>query len=75
LPLVSDVPREIVLLGVQPASTDWGTDLTAPVAATLGTLLDAAIEQLQAWSQEAPVAPANQAAKAAVADETRRGEV
>jgi len=52
LPLISEVPREIVLLGVQPASTDWGTELSAPVEAALGPLVDAAIEQLFRWSQE-----------------------
>jgi hydrogenase maturation protease len=52
LPLVSDIPREIVLLGVQPASTDLGTELSAPVEAALGPLLDAAVEQLFRWSQE-----------------------
>lgn len=51
LPLVSDVPREIVLLGAQPASTDWGTELTAPVAAVLEKIVDAAVEQLLEWSQ------------------------
>ncbi len=59
LPLVSDMPREIVLLGVQPASTEWGTELSAPVEAALGALVDAAVEQLLIWSQEtaAPLAP------------------
>ena len=52
LPLVSEMPREIVLLGVQPASTDWGTELSAPVDAALGPLVDAAVEQLFRWSQE-----------------------
>jgi len=52
LPLVSETPREIVLLGLQPASTDWGTELSAPVAAELGNLVEAALEQLLVWSQE-----------------------
>ncbi len=52
LPLVSDTPRETVLLGVQPASTDWGTELSAPVEAALGPLVEAAVEQLLRWSQE-----------------------
>jgi hydrogenase maturation protease len=55
LPLVSDAPREIVLLGVQPASTDWGTDLSAPVEAALASLVEAAVEQLLRWSQETAV--------------------
>ena len=52
LPLVSDLEREIVLLGVVPFSTDWGTELTAPVQAAMGTLLDAAVDQLTRWSAE-----------------------
>jgi len=51
LPLVSNASSEIVLLGVQPASADWGTALTPPVQAALGSLVDAAIEQLLAWAQ------------------------
>ena len=54
LPLVSDVPREIVLLGVQPASTDWGTELSPPVQTALGPLVEAAVEQLLLWSETTP---------------------
>jgi hydrogenase maturation protease len=53
LPLVSNAPEEVVLLGVQPGSTDWGCELTAPVAAALDALLELAIEQLQAWMRGA----------------------
>jgi hydrogenase maturation protease len=49
LPLVSDVPREIVLLGAQPGSTDWGAQLSPPVEAALPKLVDAAVEQLREW--------------------------
>jgi hydrogenase maturation protease len=52
LPLVSNAPREIVLLGVQPASTDWGIQLSPLVEASLNTLVDAAVEQLLLWSRE-----------------------
>jgi hydrogenase maturation protease len=54
LPVVSDIPREIVLLGVQPASTDWGTELSPPVQSALGPLVDAAVEQLLLWAQATP---------------------
>jgi hydrogenase maturation protease len=54
LHVVSDMPREIVLLGVQPASTDWGTELSPPVQLALGPLVDAAVEQLLLWSQTTP---------------------
>jgi hydrogenase maturation protease len=62
LPLVSQVTKEIVLLGVVPLSTDWGTELTPPVEAALGALVDAAVEQLVRWSQV--VAPAAEIAAA-----------
>jgi len=50
LPLTSDAPIEVVLLGIQPADTDWGTELSPAVEANLGELVDAAIEQLELWS-------------------------
>jgi hydrogenase maturation protease len=50
LELLGESPEEIVLLGVQPLSTEWTTELTPPVREALGPLLDAVIEQLKAWS-------------------------
>ena len=50
LPLVSDIDREIVLFGVQPASTDWGTELSAPVAVAVEPLVEKALEHLLRWS-------------------------
>lgn len=41
--------QEIVVLGVQPASTDWGTTLSAEVEAALEPLVDAALAQVQLW--------------------------
>jgi hydrogenase maturation protease len=52
LPLVSTTRREIVLLGVTPLSTDWGTELTAPVAAALEGLVEEAVAQLAHWVGE-----------------------
>ena len=52
LPLVSTTRREIVLLGVTPLSTDWGTELTAPVAAALEGLVEEAVTQLAHWVGE-----------------------
>lgn len=43
--LTSRTP-EVVLLGVQPASTDWGTELSPAVAAVLPALADAAVAEL-----------------------------
>jgi hydrogenase maturation protease len=54
LPLVSTTRREIVLLGVTPLSTDWGTELTAPVAAALEGLVEEAAAQLAHWVGETP---------------------
>jgi hydrogenase maturation protease len=46
----------VVLLGVQPATTDWGTELSAPVQAAMDSLLEAAITELR--SRVAAEAPA-----------------
>ena len=54
LPLISESPIEVVLLGIQPAETGWGTELSDSVASNLQELVEAAAEQLQEWS-EAPV--------------------
>ena len=39
-------PPEVVLLGVQPATTEWGTELSPAVAAVLPALADAAVAEL-----------------------------
>ena len=49
LELLGELPGEIVLLGVQPLSIDWGTELTAPVRQTLDRLPSLVIDQLLAW--------------------------
>jgi hydrogenase maturation protease len=36
----------VVLLGVQPATTDWGTELSPPAAAAMDSLIEAAIAEL-----------------------------
>lgn len=59
LPFVSTTPREIVLLGVQPKSTDWGTELSVPVEVALSQLLEMAIAELVSWSQ-GPSLPSKQ---------------
>jgi hydrogenase maturation protease len=51
LSLLDATPREVILLGVQPKSTDWGTGLSAEVEARLGGLVEAAWEQLSNWLQ------------------------
>jgi len=49
--LVSNIPQEIVVLGVQPAYTDWGTTLSPSVEAALAGLVEAALTQLQLWEK------------------------
>jgi hydrogenase maturation protease len=69
--LVSIRPQDIVVLGVQPANTDWGTTLSSEVEAALVPLVDAALAQLNLWkesrcrslsTQQSP-APAGQVSK------------
>ena len=48
--LVSSKPQDIVVLGVQPANTDWGTTLSPDVEAALARLIDAAVAQLLVWN-------------------------
>ncbi len=52
LQLMEAPPTKIVLLGVQPESTDWGTSLTAPVESAQNDLVEAAIEQIERWRKE-----------------------
>jgi len=52
LSLASEERPDIVLLGIQPASTDWGTRLTPKIEAALGPLVAMAIAVLTSWSQE-----------------------
>src|SRR5208282_2125075 len=49
--LVSTRPQDIVVLGVQPANTDWGTSLSPEVEAALAPLVDAALAQLELWKE------------------------
>lgn len=54
LALVAVRPQEIVILGVEPENTGWGTSLSPTVEAGLPALIDAAVAQLQSWSQSDP---------------------
>ncbi len=49
LELLGETPEQIVLLGVQPLSTEWSAELTPSVRDALGPLCDAVIQQLEAW--------------------------
>ena len=47
--LLGEEPKEVVVLGIEPVSTEWGAELTPPVQARLASLVDLVIEQLQSW--------------------------
>jgi hydrogenase maturation protease len=50
LSLLEERPAEIAVLGVQPLSTDWGTELSQPVGDALNAVLGLAIGQARSWS-------------------------
>lgn len=50
LSLTSGAPLAIVVLGVQPEATGWGTQLSRKVAAALPRLVESALAQLAHWS-------------------------
>lgn len=45
-------PREIVLLGVQPSTTELGTVLSTPVQQALPAFIDAALTELSRWAEK-----------------------
>jgi len=51
LALVSAEPQEIVVLGLQPGYTDWGTSLSPEIESALPALVDAALSELGRWAQ------------------------
>lgn len=51
--LLGNEPGDIVLLGVQPASTEWGLELSTEVAAALPLLMRAAENQIVSWMEPA----------------------
>jgi hydrogenase maturation protease len=46
LRVLTNQTPEVVLLGMQPASTEWGTGLSPAVAAVLPAFADAAVAEL-----------------------------
>jgi len=60
LELLGEAPPEIVVIGVQPQSTEWGAELTEAVAKALPRLIDNVIAQLECWSKEHTDANAGQ---------------
>lgn len=49
LELLGEAPEEMVLLGIQPLSTEWSAELTPQVAAALDQVPDLVLDQLAAW--------------------------
>lgn len=47
--LLDEQPAEVIVLGVQPQSTDWAAELTPPVQNAVAPLTELVLEQLQAW--------------------------
>ena len=54
--LLGEMPEEVVVLGVQPLSTEWSAELTPPVNEGMDRLIAAVLEQLTSWTAR-PVAP------------------
>lgn len=69
LRLLGEEPREVVLLGVQPATTELGTSLSAGVEAAVPALVEAAVAELSRWAADAPDERGE--ARMFAADETR----
>lgn len=51
LRMLAERQPQVVLLGVQPESTDWSPNLSNPVAAAIDSLVEATIRELQAHAQ------------------------
>jgi hydrogenase maturation protease len=62
LRLMDAPPMQIVLLGVQPESTEWGTVLTPAVEAAQVGLVEAALLQLAQWQTNLAAAALGNAA-------------
>jgi hydrogenase maturation protease len=51
LRITGQEPEEVVVLGIQPGSTDLGTSLSVCVSEALQQVVEAAIAQVSKWSQ------------------------
>jgi len=59
LRLLGQEPQEIVLLGIQPGTTELGTSLSKSVETSLPFLVEATIMQLSLWVPSRAVQPSN----------------
>jgi hydrogenase maturation protease len=48
--LSGTLPRNRALIGIQPASLEWGTELTPCIAASLHSMVRMTLELLESWS-------------------------
>jgi len=58
LRVLARLSPDVVLLGVQPVTTEWGTKLSACVQSALDALVEAAIAELCGWPQTHETTPA-----------------
>jgi hydrogenase maturation protease len=49
LQLLDDSPEEVIVLGIQPGSTEWGVELSPPVASALPALVALITKHLDHW--------------------------
>jgi hydrogenase maturation protease len=49
--LLGNSPRQVVLLGVEPASTAWGLGMSAEVTAAMPLILGVATKQIHTWME------------------------
>jgi hydrogenase maturation protease len=52
LTLLGEAPDQVVLLGIQPESTDWGVTLSPAVDGSVNDLVEAALAQILTWLDE-----------------------
>jgi len=48
--LSGTLPRKRALIGIQPASLEWGTELTPCITASLNSMVRMTLELLESWS-------------------------
>jgi hydrogenase maturation protease len=58
LELLGETPEEMVLLGIQPLSVEWGAEVTPPVREALARLPDLVLDQIERWENENVTGPA-----------------
>jgi hydrogenase maturation protease len=51
LQLLDDSPEEVIVLGIQPGSTEWGVELSPPVASALPALVGLVLRYIDRWEK------------------------